>query len=342
MLGAWLPGATLALTLIAAGAQAQERPARTLVLTSSGPPEEQAALEASLQELLQRLHVTLSRVEVSDAWLRARVELTAQESALTLTDDGGAVVLFRRLLPRSTRALTLEAVAHVLQGSVEELLRPREPLVAPPSAEGPPPSPAPREAPCGLGFSLGAFAGPRAFGGGAPVVLTVGLGAELAYRRARLTPGVWLSFAYNAPFEAEGTVVTLRAQSLSLRLLPTLRLLSLPSLSLTLGLGGGAEVYFSQARSADLPPNLLAQSRADAAPVLTAMLSAHLALAPRLSLSLSLSGDLDLQPRRYVAELPVGREVLFLPWRVRPTLTAGLTFDLAGAPVHTGVQESSP
>lgn len=333
-----LLGLVLAALLWTGPARAQ---ARQLVLTARGPDAEVALLTSSLGELLGRLGVSLaSGTEGGGPGLLAKavVELSPDEGRLSLADAEGTVVLYRRIPRRASAAVLVESVAHVLHSAVTELLEPRRVVApsAPPIVEAP--SPLPAAAPedeARVGLELGAFVGGRAFERTA-VVVSAGVGVSVSARLGRLRPALSLVGSYNSPFDAASTLVDLRTQSASLRLLPTLLVLERGWFSLEVGAGGGVDLLFTQVRSSELPPGLLSRERVDAAPILTGLLAARASVSDNTDLVLGLTLDADLAPRRFVADLPGARQVVFWPWRFRPALVAGFSFGAAGARPHGG------
>ncbi|MBX7098059.1 MAG: hypothetical protein K1X89_10125, partial [Myxococcaceae bacterium] len=206
--------------------------------------------------------------------------------------------------------------------------------VAAPRAPAPPAT--------GFGFGLGAFFGGRLIGGGAPLVVGGGLELAAGDTAQQLRPFLSVLGEYHPAFERTLDLVALRTQSLSFRLVPGLSVLRGERWRLDAGLGAGADVFLSSTSSAELPAGRLSGPRADASPVLTALVQFHLAIAERFDLRLAFTLDADLQPPRYVAQLGPTREELFSPWRVRPSLTLGFGVDPFGPAPYAGLPEATP
>jgi hypothetical protein len=54
---------------------------------------------------------------------------------------------------------------------------------------------------------------------------------------------------------------------------------------------------------------------------------------------LAMTGDVDLAPHRYVLVRGSRTEQVFEPWRVRPALAFGFTFDVAGPALYAERKE---
>jgi hypothetical protein len=305
-------------------------------LSVAGSAEERAAIQRSLSELLSRLNVGL--VEQGKAasekppLASARVELDEVECQITLTTGPDAkVVMFRRVARKGSAAVMAETVSLIIHGAVEELLQsPRRPVVSalPPEAHVVIAPVTPTQAPFTLDVS--AFAGSRAFGGTAPLVAAAGLTVSAGMRVAGLLPELWISGAYNTPFDSSGGFAEIHTQALSLRGGAALRFLEHDDWYLEGGLGAGADVFFADARSGFLPPDRL-HNNVVASPLATGLFSAHYILGSRVDLFVAFTLDVDLQPRRFVAELPSGHETIYEEGRLHPALVLGFDFVAIGA-----------
>jgi hypothetical protein len=80
----------------------------------------------------------------------------------------------------------------------------------------------------------------------------------------------------------------------------------------------------------DVPQQFLGRPRLDAAPVLSAAFSARLSVGRASAVYAALSADVDLAPRRFVADVAGVRTALYEPWRVRPALVLGFSWSAAG------------
>lgn len=315
---AWLLGAT--------AAQAQ-----LVVLSTRGAPEERARLTASAGELLQRLHLTVvSEAAPGSAVATVVADLGEEGCVVKVSNRGGAVVAVRRVPRAPSSEVTTEAVAHVVQSAVEALLEqersgPRAPPAPAPDvpvATAPPGSP--------LGVELGAVLTARSFGTGAVMVFGGGvLAAVRLPAEGRWAPRFGALVAYTGPFASASEQVQLSTQTVSVRALGGVRL-ALGPFALDGQLGAGFDSLFTETRSTTLLRAQL-RDRHEVSPVLSAQLAARYRIAPTTELLLAATADLDLLPRRYVAELLGERTVLLETWRVRPSILLGFTFDvLAG------------
>jgi hypothetical protein len=312
----------------AAPVGAAER-SRAVVLVQTGAAGEVAQLEASVRELVQRLGLEL-RTDATDALARVAVALGDAECTASITNRAGEVVAFRRVPRGPSSAVTLEAVAHVVQSAVEavaELERapPRSrPVVAPPVV-----APVARR---GLGLEVGALASGRGLGDGAGALFGGGVAVSLTRRGdAPWRPvGTFLA-TYTGPLAKTGERVQLSTQTVSLRLLGGARLVATERWALEVEAGGGADGLLPSATSTSLPEGAVRRSRVEVSPVLTAMVALRFAPTRATSLFLAASADVDLWPTRLVTDFLGRREVLFESWRVRPAVLLGFSFDvLAG------------
>jgi hypothetical protein len=323
------------LTLTAAtGAWAQ--PAR-VTLVPYGDEAQVQAFSASLRELLERLEVTLDTgaADAGEEPALAAVEADftqAGECSLTVVDARGRTVMTRKLDAVGSPAMLAEAAAHVVQSVIDDLKHPlvvRAPLPPPPQVEAPPPPPAKPEGRVAL--ELGAFFSGRELGlpsagGGASVSINVRLGP--------VRPALTLLLDYQAPVEVTTQTVRLSVQSFSPRLLLSLDVLRSDSVRLDAGLGGGADVFFAAAGTTFPSPPRVTPF---ASPVLSAMLRAHIAVASSADLYLALALDADLQPPNFVERDIMMTSSVFAPWRFRPSVLLGFTFDVLGpAPYARG------
>ena len=297
-----------------------------------GDDARRTAFVDSLTELLSRLQVTLDvRDTRSDAPALANLEAdfsASDECRLTITDARGKVVLLRRFARAASATLQAEAAAHVAQSVIDELLQPppvEQPLPAPPVVVAPVPI-----APPSFALDFAAFFGARAFGGGAPVVIGGGLAITAALPAIGLRPSLTLLADGNAPFESADEWVTLKTQSVSPRLLLGLSPIRGDTVRLDVAFGAGADVFLSSISSSQLSTNRLHEQDPEASPIITARVALHLALTQRIDLFAAFSLDGDLHSPRFVVETGRDRETLYAPWRVRPSLSLGVSFNALG------------
>jgi hypothetical protein len=307
-------------------------------LDVTGPPEERAALEASLRELCSRLEVVLVPPGPEAALARVAVALDPSGPVVTILDRQGTVVTSRRLPRGPSASVTIEAVATVVHATVAELAEqerhpaarrvvlPGEPLLGPPSDAAAPSAEAPPWLEAG---ELGALLTGRAFGDTAPVVFGGGLwGAVRARPAGAWTPRFTLLATWSGPFTAEATQVQLTVQTVSLRLLGGVRYGFTPVVALEGSLGLGLDLAVAEGRAPSLAPAAIERLRVHASPILGALVAVRFQVSGATSLLVAVGLDLDLLPRRYVTDLGGARGLLFDTWRFRPGLMAGFTFDL--------------
>lgn len=322
-----------ALALVIAFAPVFAHAADVVVLDASGDDEETRALAASLGELLARLDVQLA--DRGEGVARVKVELGEAESSVTIFNRGGVLAMFRRLPRSATPALTIEAVAHVVQSAVEELVEVdrhpppvSKPLSPPPIVmlRGPPPVVAPKG---GLGFELAPMVGARSFASNAPFVFGGGVSASLLFDGGGAwMPRVTLLGIYNGPFDASGSYVQVNIQSVSLRALGGVRWTS-GRWGIDLGAGLGTDALLMSARSDTLGPDQVDRDHAEWSPIITALAGVRYSLTSSTDLFVAVTGDVDLLPRRFVVQSSTGaKDLLVETWRVRPAVLLGFSFDL--------------
>ena len=337
-------------------ARADEARGGEVALAFEGAEEHRVAFSASLAELLSRLGLGLAAAGAPGSLATVAVDWTSpSEGVLTVSEPSGRVVLLRRLPRTEKPAVGLEAAAHIAQAVVEELREQarRKPFkVAQSQAPG-----APGDAPVAaleassagdgraeqgrVALDVGAFVAGRLFGGDAPVAFGFGLTTAVALGTVRFRPALWLHVGYHAPFENSNDWAQLTTHALAFRLVPKAGLFGGDNWRLDAGLGGGADLFISRVRSSVLPPQLLGPPRADAAPILTALVAGHLGVARSADLSLSFTLDVDLAPRRFVVNVGGSPEELFNPWRVRPALLLGFSLSPVGPDPYRGRGEEA-
>jgi hypothetical protein len=371
--GALSFGALLAIALasVAADARADDAaptaaeaaPRRVVRLVIAGDDAEAAgALEASVRELVARLDLTVeaSRAERLDLDAPALAETTGGELATAWVDmratrattaivDGrtGRVVARRSLERDRSTAIVVEELAHIIHASVEELAdverhRPPTPAPAPPRPQPEPPvrtDPARvANGPPRWGLDGGGFFAGRAFGTGAEAVVGGGGLVGAALGRAGFRPALWLIGTYHVAFDIRGQRVDVHAKAAAIRIAPTLRLFGGEKWLVEAGPEGGFDVMWTtpRANSTGLPTGRLGEESTDVSPVMGAIVAAHLSVGTSADLLLAFSTDIDLSPHRFVVTEGAEIEPLFVPWRIRPALLLGFTFNLAGSLPYAG------
>ncbi len=295
-------------------------------LEAVGSASDVDALRVSLEDWLRPMQLELQVVSAlptpaaEPPFARVRV-VWSDELCLVEVFRGTGELTRKKALPRGGPALLVsESAALIAQAGVQELSieeAKRHPLPSPPSVAADVSSP--------FELRLGAYVQGRSYDSTAPFVL--GGGAEL---NADLALGPWrpaasLLISYQGPVVRDVASVNLQVQTLGFRLLPGLKR-ELGAFELEGNLGGGLDLLLSSASSTEIPvkPHHLAP-----APFFTAALGVR--WHPTVSSAIFLRALVDFDParRRYLSR--VGAEpatVLLEPWRVRPSLQLGFSFDL--------------
>jgi hypothetical protein len=337
---------------VASSARALGRPVVEVFV--AGPAEDAESLEASLRELLLRLGLDMRAVTVDDldsaaaappaedVLVRARVDLRSPDVALVvLSDPTGRRPDLRRFVPRrDSPSVFLEEVAHVAQAGTESLLsgEPASPPSAAPSQPSPP-SPPPAEKPLAgeparpssRRFDLATFATASSLARDAGVVFGVGLAGRLELGRGPGRPALWVLGAYHFPFGSGSFPVEVHASMWSLRFLPSISLLETGRVGVEAGAGAGAD-FFVLTHGIASPDVAVDADRTDVSPILSAMVAARVEIAGSTSALLAATLDWDLTPREYLFASNAGTTSLVRPFPLRPGLSLGLAFDVAGTP----------
>jgi hypothetical protein len=321
---------------------------RVVELTVRG--EDPVAFEDTLRELMARLRVSVARASGAATPVLARVQVdlvSPQEAVVVVVDGRSGQVLLRRSVPRrASAAIVREELAHAAQGAVEaELVADEDrpaPAAPPPSPAPPvasivgdaPPSPdaaSPRAASrSALALDVATVAGVGPFASASGAVFRIGAGVVLASRRG-LRPSLGLGAQLALPFDASTAVVVSHASLVSARAIPAIEVLRASWLALDVGVGGGVDVLSVAPRSPVLPASSLGRPTTRVDGVLTGLAAAHLPIADSVVLTVAAALDVDLASRRYVVDEGGAPSEVLAPWRVRPTLLAGITFTPLGA-----------
>lgn len=332
-------GRGVALGVILLAGLGSAAPATVVTLKVTGPDDEARQLEASVRELLGRLGLKLGGEGAVLA--EASVRLGEADCEVAVIDAKGELVASRLLRRRENAQLTLEALAYIIQSTMEALVdlarNPIQaadagspvPITSPPVVTAPAFKTPPAQTPSPIAFELGVQVSGRAFGNQELFVPGVGLVSSLRLApESRWAPRLSLLVGYNMPFDGKSSLMSITTQTLSVRLLPGLRLIGDEHWSLELQAGLGFDTFFVSGTSPTL--SVYTHDRADFSPVLTALLAVHHRLTPATDVFLTVSGDLDLLPHRYVAIEPATQHVLYDAWRLRPAVALGFTFELVG------------
>jgi hypothetical protein len=338
--------AALTTILLAAPAFGQAPPASAVVVNVVGAGDSQPALEASLRELLARLRLTMNPSDAApDAILaRVQIDLTSTSQATVLVTDGHTgEVRAHRIIPRdASAAIIREEIAHAVQSAVESTLLVDAPPPPPPApapvqpAPIPPPIEPQHEAPPGVprtrrwfALDVTTLAGAGPFGSGAGPVVRMGGGAQLSSREG-LRPSIAFTGYYAVPFQSNASLVGSYANLVSLRVTPAIEVLHASWFALDLGVTGGIDVLSVQPHSAILPSTNLGPTTSRVDPIVGGAVTARAALASSVVFVLAVDVDVDLASRRYVLDDGSSQVDVFDPWRVRPTVLAGLAFTAFG------------
>jgi hypothetical protein len=157
----------------------------------------------------------------------------------------------------------------------------------------------------------------------------VGGGVQLS-SRGTLRPSIEVTGTYAVPFQSNASLVGSYTSLVSLRALAAIELLHASWFALDFGAGGGVDFLSVQPKSAILPTGNLGPTTTRADPIVMGTLTARAALAPSVVFFLAADVDVDLATRHYVLDEGASQVDVFDPWRVRPSVFAGLAFTAAG------------
>ncbi len=321
---------------------------RTVDVTIVAGGDDADPLMGTIRELLGRLGLGVephlvaapppAAEPVGPAGLSVWIDLASRYEAVAIVRRGRTEV--RRTIARdSSPAIVREEIGEAVRSGVEaQLLSDEPPSPAPTAAPLPPPGPA----------TLGAETAPRSatnrwfaldltlLAGGAPVadgsgfVPRVGGGVVLGSRR-HLRPSMTLTATYVVPFDSGiPNVVTTHATIVSLRAVPAIEVLHTSWLGVNVGAGGGVDVIsVSVQRDPSISPQQFS-NRVE--PILTALATAYVELAPGVAFTLVAGADVDFVPPQYAVGGPGASEISDIPspWHVRPVALAGFTFTAVG------------
>jgi hypothetical protein len=232
--------------------------------------------------------------------------------------------------------------------------KPAEAGSAPPEAKTPPPPPsevetratpvaAPdRDSPAmfarpegGIALDVSTVAGAGLVAADTSPVARVGGSIALASRQG-WRPSIAIGALYALPFDTGSDTLTSRTTMVSLRAVPAIELFRANRFALHTGVGAGIDILAVRPSSEVLPAASLNGSSSRVDPVLSAAVTAQLALASDVVLLFTATSDFDLASRHYVFDDRGQRSDVLAPWNVRPTLLAGLSFSAFGeAPFAT-------
>jgi hypothetical protein len=313
----------------------------------SGDGDEGPLME-TIREALGRLGVTVNAhaagEEEPDAGriptgIRVRIDLASHYEAVVILRNGRASI--RRTVSRdASAAIVREEIGDAVRSVVESQLLsdeaqqqdappppvatagPQPSAAAPPVAESPTPAPAERS--FALDLITLAGAGPIATSSG--LVARVGGGVVLASRRG-VRPSLILTASYLLPFEESIPSVTSRTNIVSLRAVPAIEVLHASWIAIDVGAGGGVDSFSVHAMGS---PTVIADAHPTMFdPIVTGLATAQVELAPGVTFTILLGGDVDLESVHYYAAGSGDLDVL-VPWHFRPVAQAGFTFTAVG------------
>lgn len=364
-----IAAAFAAMTIATAAAADTVAPRRVVVVHVNGTPEETAALEGAMRELLGNLQLTMATgsAPASSVLETVTVDVTAVGTKVVVKSASGATVL-ERLIRGESAAIQREQIAHAVRGAAEaELLVDADrvagrapPVVDPPAAPPPPavkepvpePPPAPppivvevkpptAEAPVApapksssFGLDLSTFVGVGGFAEDTAAVARVGGSLAIASRRG-LRPQIALAALYAFPFETDYSrggevVLTSRTKLFSLRLMPGLTPLHAGWFALETSAGGGFDMVTVDPTSSLLTGDQLGDSTTRVNPIFSAAVTGRATIAADVSLTLTAMLDLDPTSRSYVFVDRGASTEVFSPWSLRPMVLAGISFAAFG------------
>lgn len=306
-----------------------------------------ARTRAVASELLERLGVTalvtteaeLAGESSGRVLARAYFDLRdPSRPSIVVVEESTDRELLRRTFPDSASLeIAVEELAHVLYSVVEALLnterktleeRPSAPPPVPPPKvtsrvlEPPPPvePPPPRERGLPPSVSIGAFARLLALDSSS---ILPGAGVEFGVRsRGR---GVAFGGSLVAAMQAADFIAFEEARGgvrpVSFRAYATATGAGASSISLTAGLGAGVD--WLRVETESLPIGARVEARTVVDPIVGSVLGARFPLGRHVSLDAAFTLDVDLIPRRFVAEQGERRSVLLELARFRPAFLLG-------------------
>jgi hypothetical protein len=329
---------------------------RVVVLDVAGGEVTDAELEATLGELLGRLHLDLARPGgAADGRViaTARVELSERGAVLTVQARRPDAAPVRREVERGdSPSLFRETLAHVILGAIEPLTAGRDESDRAPETPGEPPAasvgplrettasaPAAREAARDpMRLSIGANTGPRllesdragiGFGG------VVSLALPWALR-----PSAAIEAGYLLPVRASRNSVDAEVHLVPLRLAARIQPIAGKIVALETGVSGGVDVISFTPQSAQTFIRLGASS-SRLQPVFGGSVAARFRLSPIAEFVLTAGGDVDVAPRRWVVGAGPQRDAIFETARFRPYASLGLDLTMLGA-TTTSAAPGSP
>jgi hypothetical protein len=268
------------------------------------------------------------------------IDLGSRFEAVTVVRRGRTEV--RRTIPRdSSPAIVREEIGEAVRSGVEAQLHaeaasnpppPPPPPVAAPLPPAPPvlvpERPPPPASPGWFALDLTVLAGGGPVATGSGPVARVGGGVVFGSRR-RLRPSLAVTAAYFVPFDTVSDV-KVHTSVVSLRAVPSIEVVQAPRVGIDVGVGGGVDIVSVSSSPGDDPAMPVAHVPDSVDPILTALATAYLELAPSVAFTLVLGTDFDFDRPRYFVAAPGGDGDVLVPWRARPFAMVGFTFTAVG------------
>ncbi len=335
---------------------------RTVTVSLVGGDD--AVLRDSIRELLARLHVDVvdepaagerdeqgeigvdSGAASPQPFLQLDVDQTRSDAALVVARTASGAIVARRFVPNdASPAIFREELAHAVQAVVESAILeqgdrhaepPEPPRLGPMHLVAPPRPPdadralvTSQRALSRLGLDVATYAGAGPFANANYVVARMGAVLSATWA-GRFRPALGANVEYVVPFEALGSVVVAHASLLSARLVPSAQVLKTQGIALETGLGGGIEAVTVGPLSKVLPAQYLTSSTTRFDPLLSAIVTLHVALSPSVNATLAAMSDFDFATRTYAVNRGGVDSTVLSLWRVRPALVAGFSFTALG------------
>jgi hypothetical protein len=341
--------AAVALVLLASAGLVQADPPaieirsetrRFVRLETTGTDGIDAELEATLGELLGRLHLELVHAGAApDGPIVARVRVESSDRGAVLTVESGqpGVATVRREVERGVSVSVFrETLAHVILGAIEPLAldesAERAPAPLPePTPEGlsapdmTPPTDRPRDP---TRVTVGARAGPRLLASDRASVAFDGV-ARVIFG-ASMRPSVGFHGGYVLPARINRSGVDATFGLIPFRLESAIEPVASRSVALETAILGGIDIVSLSPNSA--PPFVhLESSSIRVQPIVGAAVTGRFHLSPNAHLVITTGVDFDAAPRRWDIGSESGRTAFFETARLRPYAALGLDWTMVAA-----------
>jgi hypothetical protein len=314
---------------------------RFVKLEASGTDGIDPELEATLTELLGRLHLEIVQPGADpDGPIVARIRVESNDRGAVLTVDGGrpGVAPVRREVVRGdSTSIFRETLAHVILGAIEPLVtldaeRPPAPQSTPesppepvPASNVPPSTDRPRDS---ARITVGARAGPRLLASDRASVAFDGVARLIL--GASMRPSVGIHAGYVLPAQLSRGGVNATFGLVPFRLEVAIEPLSSKRVALETALLTGIDVVSLSPTSA---PSFvqLESSSTRVQPIVGAAVMGRFQLFPTAYLIIATGADFDAAPRRWEVDSESGRSSFFETARLRPYAALGLDWMMVGS-----------